>query len=825
MPLRRPDDLRPDPRIGEDLQKDAVGDAAVEHVDLPDPLPQGRQAALHLRDHPARDRAGPDRGGRLVLRHRRDAFPLRVQHAGHVRQQDELLRRHRSRHLRRRRVPVDVVDLSGRAHADRGDDGDESVLLEGPEDSGDHLLHLPHQSQIERFARRAASRLDLPGPDQPAVLAAKPDRLAAELVDERHDPLVHRAAQDHLDHFHRRRRGDPQAFLPLGGDGQQFEHPVDLGAAAVHHHGADPDILEEHDVLGERRHAVVVLHRRPAVFHHDGLPGELPDVRQGLDQRLGLLDIPLHVPPRCPAQRMYRLRSASRTIPASLSSTYGLVTTTFCPAISGAVKSSSSSSRSITVWSLRAPMFSVRSFTSHAISAIRSTAPGSKERATPSAASIASYCRVSAPCGSVRIRTNSSFPREASSTRMGNRPWSSGMRSEGLLTWNAPAAMNRMKSVRTTPCLVLTLDPSTIGSRSLCTPCRDTSGPERDSRPAILSISSRNTIPDCSVRSTASRFTRSMSTRRPASSFSRNGRASGTRIRFRRTFFGKSPESISWRFPSIPSGAPPAVPRRSITGTADSRTSTSTVRSASFPSRSRMRRRSRVSREALSVSPARGGTGGSSRSRRRSSAAARARSATFSISSARTMWTAISTRSRTIDSTSRPTYPTSVNLDASTLRKGAWASFARRRAISVFPTPVGPAMMMFFGAISSRSSGATRMRRHRFRRAIATALLAAACPTMYRSSSETISRGISGEGTLPGGSCVTAPRSPRPRHSRSCRRRCRRRSPPRRGRSPRRKAPCGASGPGPPPGRKIPRIRSRSRRRRAPPRRRRRTGA
>src|SRR3989442_15550242 len=66
-----------------------------------------------------------------------------------------------------------------------------------------------------------------------------------------------------------------------------------------------------------------------------------------------------------------------------------------------------------------------------------------------------------------------------------------------------------------------------------------------------------------------------------------------------------------------------------------------------------------------------------------------------------------STSSRTIDSTSRPTYPTSVNFDASTLRKGAPARRARRRAISVFPTPVGPIMMMLFGRISSRiSSGA-----------------------------------------------------------------------------------------------------------------------
>jgi hypothetical protein len=47
-----------------------------------------------------------------------------------------------------------------------------------------------------------------------------------------------------------------------------------------------------------------------------------------------------------------------------------------------------------------------------------------------------------------------------------------------------------------------------------------------------------------------------------------------------------------------------------------------------------------------------------------------------------------------MDSASLPTYPTSVNLEASTLMKGAPESRASRRATSVLPTPVGPIMMM-----------------------------------------------------------------------------------------------------------------------------------
>ena len=136
------------------------------------------------------------------------------------------------------------------------------------------------------------------------------------------------------------------------------------------------------------------------------------------------------------------------------------------------------------------------------------------------------------------------------------------------------------------------------------------------------------------------------------------------------------------------------------------------------------------------------GVGGRSRSSRRSSAFNSAFSSTSSSFSSRTRSIEISTRSRTIDSTSRPTYPTSVNLLASTFRKGELVSFARRRAISVLPTPVGPIMMMFFGMMSSARSGSSFCRRIRLRSAIATARLAACCPTTYLSSSATISRGV-----------------------------------------------------------------------------------
>ena len=104
----------------------------------------------------------------------------------------------------------------------------------------------------------------------------------------------------------------------------------------------------------------------------------------------------------------------------------------------------------------------------------------------------------------------------------------------------------------------------------------------------------------------------------------------------------------------------------------------------------------------------------------RFSAASTAFVCIFSISTIRVILTAVSAKSRIIDSTSRPTYPTSVNFVASILINGALASLARRRAISVLPTPVGPIIKIFLGVISSRNVPEICWRRHRLRSAIAT---------------------------------------------------------------------------------------------------------
>ncbi len=198
------------------------------------------------------------------------------------------------------------------------------------------------------------------------------------------------------------------------------------------------------------------------------------------------------------------------------------------------------------------------------------------------------------------MRTKSPRVKGSSSTRMGKRPWSSGIRSDGFAMWNAPAAMKRMWSVRTMPYLVVTVEPSTMGSRSRWTPSRETSGPCVDSRPAILSNSSRKMMPEFSTRWMAWLTASSMSTSFWASSWTSRRRPSATLTRRRRVRPGMKLASMSLRL--IPTSSMPWPEKISSMGPPWVWTSISIRRSSSLPAFSWALSFSRVaSREASGV--------------------------------------------------------------------------------------------------------------------------------------------------------------------------------------------------------------------------------
>ena len=297
------------------------------------------------------------------------------------------------------------------------------------------------------------------------------------------------------------------------------------------------------------------------------------------------------------------------------------------------------------------------SFTCQAISASRWTPSGLKSRVTPSVASKAAYWRVRHASVLVRMRSKSCTESDSSSTRIGNRPCSSGIRSDGFDRWKAPLPMNRMWSVRIIPYLVVTVVPSTSGSRSRCTPWRETSAPWVSVRLAILSISSRNTMPLDSTFSTARALRSSSFSSRPASSSASSRSASRTfSFRGRRLappMFWNMPWICSVRS-SMPGGARISIFADGIC------TSSSISLSSSSPSRSFLRNfwrvaLSRSSGSAASVPKPMPRADGNRASSTRSSAASSARGITFFISCSRVCLTAASTRSRMIESTSRPT--------------------------------------------------------------------------------------------------------------------------------------------------------------------------
>ena len=97
-------------------------------------------------------------------------------------------------------------------------------------------------------------------------------------------------------------------------------------------------------------------------------------------------------------------------------------------------------------------MFSVFSLTANAISASRRIALGPElERHALGGEQRLVLLRVRHASVAVRMRSKSSTESESSSTRIGKRPCSSGIRSEGFARWKAPLAMNRMWSVLTMP--------------------------------------------------------------------------------------------------------------------------------------------------------------------------------------------------------------------------------------------------------------------------------------------------------------------------------------------------------------------------------------
>ena len=99
--------------------------------------------------------------------------------------------------------------------------------------------------------RALVLHLQLPGANLGAIFASQANRLAAALIDQVDDALVHQAAQYHLHDIHGLRVSDSHAIHEAGFDIELLQQAANLRAAAVNHHRINANFLHQHDVASK----------------------------------------------------------------------------------------------------------------------------------------------------------------------------------------------------------------------------------------------------------------------------------------------------------------------------------------------------------------------------------------------------------------------------------------------------------------------------------------------------------------------------------------------------------------------------------------------
>src|SRR5690606_33629412 len=121
--------------------------------------------------------------------------------------------------------------------ADGGDDRDEIVGNQPVDQVDVDLGDFTHVADVDDLrlvhARGATAHLELARTDQVGVLAGQAEGLAAMLVDQVDDVLVHLAAEHHLHHIHGGAVGDAHARDDFACNGMRYALVTDLWTVGV----------------------------------------------------------------------------------------------------------------------------------------------------------------------------------------------------------------------------------------------------------------------------------------------------------------------------------------------------------------------------------------------------------------------------------------------------------------------------------------------------------------------------------------------------------------------------------------------------------------
>src|SRR5690606_1256697 len=301
--------------IGEDFQQYRVGYPSIDDDRAAHATLHRVQRAADLGQHAAIDGAIGnqliDLGGTQSGQH----LAFLVHQPRDVGQQHELLRAQGLGHLAGHQIGIDVIGLAVLAHADRSDHRNEIVGNQPVDQVDVDPGHFTDTADVEDLrlvhARRLAGDLELACADQVGVLAGQAQGLAAMLVDQVDDVLVHLTAEHHFNDVHGGIVGHPHALDEFAVDVQALEQVADLRATAVHHHRVDADGLHQNDVLADAGLQLLAFHGIAAVLDVDGFAGKALDIGQRFGEDARYLGGGVTVEHDDGVLRVYRFSSRS----------------------------------------------------------------------------------------------------------------------------------------------------------------------------------------------------------------------------------------------------------------------------------------------------------------------------------------------------------------------------------------------------------------------------------------------------------------------------------------------------------------------------------
>lgn len=190
-----------------------------------------------------------------------DALFFRVEDAGDVGHEDEVVGGKARGDVGGAEVGVDVEGVAVFVEGERGDDGQVAVVEQGVDDFRLHVADLPDAPEFRRML----------GSEHGAILAADAAGAQAALVQGADDGFVDVGAERH---FHDIERG--LVGVALSGDEVArragfFQPVIDLRAAAMNDDGAVAQFAGAADGLGKGAQGVVAVDGVAAVFDDEGL--------------------------------------------------------------------------------------------------------------------------------------------------------------------------------------------------------------------------------------------------------------------------------------------------------------------------------------------------------------------------------------------------------------------------------------------------------------------------------------------------------------------------------------------------------------------------